>query len=119
MCFHDGDEQLFPGISVHHVPGHSRGMQTVRVNTKRGPVLLASDTSHYYEHFRKKRVFPIVDSITQVLEGYNKLLTLAPTLDHIVPGHDPLVTKLYPALKPDMQGWIHRLDLDPKPFPGD
>jgi hypothetical protein len=31
-----------------------------------------------------------------------------------VPGHDPLVTKRYPAAKPGLEGWVMRLDVDPK-----
>ena len=117
LCFHDGDEELFPGITLHHMPGHTRGLQAVSVKTKRGTVVLASDAAHFYAHIRQRRVFPFVDSITDVLEGYNKLEKLAPTLDHIVPGHDPLITQLYPAFKPETKGWIHRVDVDQAPFP--
>ena len=39
---------------------------------------------------------------------------LAPSPNHIVPGHDPLVLKYYPAAKPGLEGWVARLDVDPK-----
>jgi glyoxylase-like metal-dependent hydrolase (beta-lactamase superfamily II) len=48
VVFHDGDEEIAPGVSVHHVGGHTMGMQIVRVNTRRGAVVLASDSSHLY-----------------------------------------------------------------------
>ena len=34
--FHDGVEELAPGITVHKIGGHSKGLQCVRVKTKRG-----------------------------------------------------------------------------------
>ena len=33
---------------------------------------------------------------------------------HIVPGHDPLVLARYPAVKPGLEGWIARLDAEPR-----
>jgi hypothetical protein len=38
---------------------------------------------------------------------------LAPDEDHIVPGHDPLVMKLYPAVSPKLEGVVVRLDVPP------
>ncbi len=40
VVFHAGDTDLFPGVSLHHLPGHTLGMQVVRVDTERGPVVL-------------------------------------------------------------------------------
>ena len=34
--FHDGDVELFPGISLHLIGGHTMGLQVVRVATRRG-----------------------------------------------------------------------------------
>src|SRR5690606_34760110 len=45
LCFHDGDAELFPGISLHLVGGHTMGLQVVRVSTRRGWVVLASDAT--------------------------------------------------------------------------
>ena len=33
VAFHDGDEGLAPGISVHFVGGHTMGLQMVRLWT--------------------------------------------------------------------------------------
>jgi glyoxylase-like metal-dependent hydrolase (beta-lactamase superfamily II) len=114
VTFHDGADEIVPGVTVHKIGGHSRGLQCVRVETRRGPVVLASDTSHLYAHFEQGRVFPITDNIGDVLEGYETLKRLAPSLQHIVPGHDPLVTARYPAAGEGLEGWIVRLDADPK-----
>lgn len=47
------------------------------------------------------------------LEGFDRLLALAPDESHIVPGHDPLVMKLYPAPSRELEGVAERLDVPP------
>ena len=111
-CFHDGVSKLASGISVHLIGGHSRGLQCLRVNTRRGWIVLASDVAHYYEHFEKRRVFPVTYNVGDSLEGYRALHELADSPSHIIPGHDPLVDRRYPAARPGLDG-IVRLDLDP------
>ncbi|HEX6000168.1 MAG TPA: N-acyl homoserine lactonase family protein, partial [Hyphomicrobiaceae bacterium] len=111
VIFHDGDAQIAPGVTVHKIGGHSRGLQCVRVATANGPVVLASDASHYYENFETGKVFPITVDIADVLAGYQKLQTLAGSPRCIVPGHDPLVLARYPALNSETRGIVHRLDV--------
>ncbi|WBU52399.1 N-acyl homoserine lactonase family protein [Paracoccus sp. SCSIO 75233] len=111
--FHDGDTELFPGITLHHMGGHSRGLQSVRVKTKRGNVIIASDVAHFYAHLEDRRVFPYLDSVSDALEGYESVKRLADSFDHIIPGHDPLVSVRYPALSPLTKDWIVRLDHAP------
>ena len=60
VAFHDGADEIAPGISVHHIGGHTMGIQCVRVLTKRGWVVLASDASHFYENMEAVAPFPIV-----------------------------------------------------------
>lgn len=110
--FHDKMSQLAPGITLHHVGGHARGLQCVRVMTARGPVLLASDATHHYRHMDEGKVFPTCDSVSDALLGYDTLRSLAGP-GHIIPGHDPKVMHLYPALSKQAEGWIVRLDVDP------
>ncbi|MEA2933938.1 MAG: hypothetical protein QOD74_584 [Variibacter sp.] len=112
--FHDGDDELAPGITLHKIGGHSRGLQCVRVNTQRGPVVLTSDASHLYTHIEQGRVFPIVYNVGEVLEGYAKIKRLAPSAAHIVPGHDPLVLARYPAAAAGLENWVVRLDIEPR-----
>jgi glyoxylase-like metal-dependent hydrolase (beta-lactamase superfamily II) len=114
VTFHEGEGEVAPGLTVHHIGGHSRGLQCVRVNTRRGPVVVASDTTHLYAHFEQGRVFPIVYNVGEVLEGYARLKRLAGAPERVVPGHDPLVLKRYPAAKPGLEGWVVRLDAEPK-----
>ncbi len=111
--FHDGEDQIAPGITVHRIGGHSKGLQCVRVKTRRGYVVVASDTSHLYNHFEQGRVFPITYNPAEVVEGYDTLRRLATSTKHIIPGHDPAVLKRYPAAKAGLEGWVVRLDVDP------
>jgi len=111
--FHDGDTELVPGLILHRVGGHSAGLQIARVWTRRGWVVVASDASHLYANFEQRRPFPIVYNVAEMLEGFNLLYRLADSPNHIVPGHDPLVMKFYPAVKPELKGIAVRLDVPP------
>lgn len=113
--FHRGDAEIAPGISVHRIGGHTAGLQCVRVHTQRGWVVLASDASHYYEHYEKKRCFPLVYHVGEMMEGFDRLRALADSPDHVIPGHDPLVIGRYPAVEPALQGIAVRLDQPPLP----
>ena len=121
VVFHDGANgnasEIAPGISVHHIGGHTMGLQSVRVHTQRGWVVLASDASHYYEHFEKDRCFPLVYHLGEMIEGFATLKRLADSLQHIVPGHDPLVLQRYPAVSPELAGIAARLDKTPNSPP--
>jgi glyoxylase-like metal-dependent hydrolase (beta-lactamase superfamily II) len=111
--FHAGDDELAPGVTLHRIGGHTAGLQCMRVHTKRGWVVLASDASHYYEHFEKGRCFPTVFNVGDTLEGYHRLRRLADSPQHIIPGHDPLVMSRYPAASGDLEGIAVRLDVTP------
>jgi len=75
--------------------------------------VLAADASHLYSNFEQDRAFPVVYSVAEMLEGYKLLYRLAETPNHIVPGHDPLVLKYYPAVSPELAGIVARLDVPP------
>lgn len=113
VCFHDHVSQLADGLSLHRTGGHSDGLQVVRVWTKRGWVVIASDASHLYANYRGNRPFPAVYHVGDLLDGYGKLRQLADSDDHIIPGHDPLVMSLYPPPSADLAGRVVRLDVPP------
>ncbi|MFY0679228.1 MAG: N-acyl homoserine lactonase family protein [Thalassovita sp.] len=110
LTFHDGDSQIAEGISVHCVGGHSRGLQAVRVKTKAGWMVLASDAAHYYENLWKRKPFPIVVDLQNMLDGFQTLETLASRRELIVPGHDPMVRQVFAQGVADH---IYRLDTGP------
>jgi glyoxylase-like metal-dependent hydrolase (beta-lactamase superfamily II) len=106
VVFHDGHDTLVPGVTLHHIGGHSKGLQCVRVKTARGHVVLAADATHLYNHVNEGRVFPITYSVAETLEGYATLKRLADSIDHIVPGHDPQVLERYPAAGRGLEQWV-------------
>ena len=113
VVFHAGDCEVAPEVTVHHIGGHPRGLQCVRVNTARGPVVLASDAAHYYENVEKEITFATVENVFLMHEGYRRLKALAPSARHLVPGHDPDVLRRYPPPSPELEGIVARLDAEP------
>ena len=111
---HRGDVELAPGLSLHLTGGHTAGLQIVRVHTKRGWVVLASDASHYYEHMRSNRLFTTAYHLGDMIDAYRTVERLAASPDHIIPGHDPLVMRLYAPPRPELEGIIVRLDVAPR-----
>jgi glyoxylase-like metal-dependent hydrolase (beta-lactamase superfamily II) len=114
VLFHDGDAELAPGLTLHRVGGHSAGLQIARVWTRRGWIVIASDATHLYANLETRRPFPIVYNVAEMLEGFNLLYRLADSAEHIVPGHDPLVMKYYPAVKSELEGIAVQLDVAPR-----
>ncbi len=112
--FHDGDAELAPGLSLHKIGGHTRGLQAVRAHTRAGWIVLASDASHLYANLNENRPFPIVYDVGRMIEGYRRLRELADAPELIVPGHDPLVMKRYPRASAELEGIAVRLDQRPK-----
>ena len=113
VVFHDGTDEIAPGITVHQIGGHSKGLQCMRVKTRRGHVVLAADATHLYAHIEQGRVFPITYNVGEVLEGYETVRKLASSQQHVIPGHDPLVLERYPAARAGLEGWVARLDAEP------
>lgn len=111
--FHDGMSELAPGLQLHRIGGHTAGLQAVRVWTRRGWVVVASDASHLYANMEKRAPFPIVQNVSDMLDGHDTLYRLADSPDHVIPGHDPLVMQRYPALSPELAGIVVRLDVPP------
>jgi glyoxylase-like metal-dependent hydrolase (beta-lactamase superfamily II) len=114
VVFHAGDSPLCEGVTLHHLPGHTPGLQVVRVATDRGPVVLASDAAHFWANLEREIPFPIVADVPAYLESLRRLRSLAPSPDHIVPGHDPGVLARFPPLP----GAADVVCVDRSPRPG-
>ena len=118
VVFHDGVEQLAAGLSVHHVGGHTDGLQVVRVSTDAGWLVLASDASHYYENIDSGRPFPIAYDVGAMLAAFDTVRRLADRPELVVPGHDPIVLERFTPARPGLDDVAVRLDR-PRPMPGD
>jgi glyoxylase-like metal-dependent hydrolase (beta-lactamase superfamily II) len=91
LAFVDGSREIVPGIAVHHVGGHTAGMQIVTVAHARGQAVVASDASHYYRNFAERIPFNTLHDLPRMYAAFAKILELASSEDLVLPGHDPLV----------------------------
>ncbi len=111
LTVHQGDVDLAPGVSLHLIGGHSGGIQSIRVHTARGWVVLAGDAVHLWGNIRRRNPFPVVVDVARMLRGFDTLNALADGPDHVIPGHDPLILKRFPPWNGNTE--IVRLDLAP------
>ncbi len=115
---HEGQVQLAPGLTLYPAPGHTAGLQIVRVHTRRGWLVLASDSMHFFENMTTDRPFTIGWHLGQMVDAFRIVEQLAASPDHIIPGHDPLVMQLYRAPSSELDGVCVQLDADPaRPAP--
>ncbi|WP_051966166.1 N-acyl homoserine lactonase family protein [Kitasatospora mediocidica] len=98
LQLHRGPAEIAPGVEVHPAVGHTPGLQVVRVHTRRGWVVLASDSSHLWANIRRRSPFPILDHLSSMVEAYEIVEGLADGDDHVIPGHDPQVALRFPPL---------------------
>ena len=94
--FVDGDADILPGISVHLIGGHSGGLQVVRVETDNGPLVLASDAAHFYDTVTTQNPFTVIVNLHEMCAGWERIFELGAAPGSVIPGHDPLVSELYP-----------------------
>ena len=87
----NGDREILPGIGVYTGGKHTFASQYVVVETKNGPVVLASDNVYLYENLDKH--LPIAQTLDEKsnLAAQDKMKALVKDARFIVPGHDPLV----------------------------
>ena len=114
VAFHEGEDEVTPGVAIRHVGGHTPGLQIAQVATRRGNVVVASDALHFFENKETNNPFPVLVDIPAYMAGWQVLDRLAETPDHIIPGHDPSVLARYPAVSPALQGIAAKLDVMPK-----
>lgn len=114
LGLHGRDHEVADGISVHWVGGHCAGQEVVRVRTRRGWVVLASDALHYYEELERGIPFAVAFNIADMLTAHDRIRELAASEDHIIAAHDPRVLDLYPAAGEGLEGIAVRVDADPR-----
>jgi glyoxylase-like metal-dependent hydrolase (beta-lactamase superfamily II) len=110
VSFIDGTKLIAPGIELHRIGGHTHGIQIARVWTRGGWLVLASDAVHMYDNMLKQNPYPAVFDMCEVLNGYRDMQELVDSPDRIIPGHDPLILKTFPAASAKLDGVVARLD---------
>jgi glyoxylase-like metal-dependent hydrolase (beta-lactamase superfamily II) len=91
-----GSQEIVPGITVHHVGGHTTGSQIVQVETAGGTAVLASDAAKLYRNFMEDIPQSHSHSSQDQLRGYQVIKGLASKADLIIPGHDPEAMQCMP-----------------------
>lgn len=96
--FVNGTEEVLPGLHVHRIGGHSKGIQATEVPTASGTVVVASDAVHTYNNYRDLRPTPIIHNAPEYLEGYERIGRLAKQESYVLPGHDNTQMKHHHAV---------------------
>jgi len=93
-----GNQEIFPGIRAYIGGRHTYASQYVSVNTKNGPVVLASDNVYLYENLDKH--LPILQTFDEKsnLAAQDNMRKLVRDVRFIVPGHDPQVMTRFPKV---------------------
>ena len=97
---------------MHLIGGHSGGIQSIRVPTARGTVVLAGDAAHMWGNIRQRNPFPVVVDVARMLKGYDIINSLADGPDHVIPGVLPARPERFPNLM-EKNPEIVRIDLPP------
>jgi glyoxylase-like metal-dependent hydrolase (beta-lactamase superfamily II) len=106
LAYHDGEGEIAPGVTLHRIGGHTDGQMAVRVWTRRGWLVLASDAAHFFENFEKDLPFPWVFHVGATLDGFARLRRLVEDPALVIPGHDPEILRRFPLVADD----VARLD---------
>jgi glyoxylase-like metal-dependent hydrolase (beta-lactamase superfamily II) len=107
----DAEGTLAPGLALHHVGGHTDGLQIATVETRRGRLVLATDAVAHRANLERRIPFPVLYHVGDALDAFETVERLAGgDASRIIPGHDPWVVQAHPAAGPGLDGWIARLD---------
>ncbi|MFH2129813.1 MAG: N-acyl homoserine lactonase family protein [bacterium] len=81
----DGDVDLFPGVRLLHLPGHTPGLQGVLISTNNGNYCIPSDTVNITENWENQIPPGIHVNIEDCYQSFRKIDRMA---DHVLPNHD-------------------------------
>jgi glyoxylase-like metal-dependent hydrolase (beta-lactamase superfamily II) len=84
------DFDVVPGLRLIQTPGHSRGHQSVVVNTSAGLVCIAGDAACLPESFSGPRP---PGGATSIEQGFASLERIRSTAGRVIMGHDPNIAK--------------------------
>lgn len=94
-----GATEIAPGLHALEVGGHSPGQQILLVDTASGRLVLTSDAVHLYEELEQARPFGVLADLEEMYLGFETIKRLgAEPGTTVVPGHDPEVTRRFPAV---------------------
>lgn len=97
----DGDSNLAPGLDLFLAPGHTLGLQVIRVNTAKGPAVVGSDCAHVFRGYREDNPSVFIMDMPAWIQSFDKVKSKAP-IDLIFPGHDVLMHQNFPKVAEDV-----------------
>lgn len=90
------EETVGPSLTVAWVGCHTPGSQVVIVETAKGQAVLCGDLHYLYRNIKEDMPSLIQLDIPECLAAFDKVKKFASSHDLIIPGHDPLLTVIYP-----------------------
>ena len=96
----EGEQEVFPGLHVRWLGGHTAGLQIVTVETEKGRIVLTSDAAHFYRNVERYQPAQLFTSLPQMLAGFDTIHALAGDRSRIVAGHDPEVAERFKLVEP-------------------
>lgn len=110
LVLHSGEVTLQPGLSLHHLGGHTDGLQVARVRTRRGWMCLATDAVAHRANLERRIPFPVLYHVGDALSVFDVVEGLADGPDLVIPGHDPWVVDAHAPASQGTAKWLVRLD---------
>lgn len=86
----DGEYEISEGLVLIPTPGHTRGHQSVIINTREGVVCYAGDAANLLENITSNIIGNILDD-TQ--SAFKALADIRRKAEFVIPGHEPLIHK--------------------------
>ncbi len=93
----NGDKQVARGVKAVLVGGHTLGSQVVVVDTVKGKAVICGDAVDTYRNLDERIVAVGAEHLPGLL-ALDRIKALASAPELIVPGHEPLVLKKFPAV---------------------
>jgi len=98
----DDSEQVFPGVVVTRLGGHTPGQVMVEVGLDSGQLVLATDAVHYYEELELDRPFRLFTDLPDMYRAYDILRELDRRPDTtVIAGHDPRLRSMFRVVQPN------------------
>jgi len=89
----DGDAQIVDGVNVLSTPGHTRGSQSVAIDTEKGKVIISGQCTirdNFEPPEALKRIMPVIPPgiHLDVRQAFESLLRIKKEADVVIPLHD-------------------------------